>query len=240
MRKLICLMLALLMSMSVVLPAAAAEENFVPSITFKDGAEILSAGFNVLPGTPGAEVFANGVADCLVTTSIAQAMDKSTDITQEQRDQLLDIYKQLEEGTMKLPLKGETVVKELFSLSFKAEGCTALEDHYNKAEVLKQEGCTLTVDFKTEIKKNASLVVLTYIDGEWVEAEETKIGANGVVTCTFEDIGPTAFVLTEAAPDAEAGTSPFTGDMIAMWFVVMAVCAAGIVVVLMAMKKQRK
>lgn len=214
------------------------QDSFVPSITYKDGVEIQDVTISQLPGA--AEGSAEGIDQCVVVTSIAQAKDKSTDISQEDRDLLLDVYAKLEDGSMVLPLKGENVIKELVDVSFEYEDCRLLEDHNHKDEILAQEGVTLTVGFNMGLKQDAPLVVLTYVNGEWVQVEKTEIGADGVVTCVFEDICPVAFVLMEEAAEAEETEAPWTGDVIMKWVIVMAVCAVGIVVVLVLMKKQRK
>lgn len=218
----------------------APQDSFVPSITYKDGVEIQDVTISQLPGAGGEDAFADGLDGCIAVTSIAQAKNKSTDISQEDRDLLLEVYEKLEDGSMKLPLKGENVIKELVDVSFEYEDCRLLEDHCHKDEILKQEGVTLTVSFKMGLEQDAPLVVLTYVDGQWVQVEKTEIGADGVVTCVFEDVCPVAFVLMEEAAEAEATEAPWTGDMIMTWVIVMAVCAAGIVVVLLVMKKQRK
>jgi len=220
-----------------------AQDSFVPSITFKEGVEVQDVSISVLPGVEGAEAlaeFSGEIDECVVVTSIAQAKDKSTDITQEDRDLLLEVYEKLEDGSMKLPLKGENVIKDLVDISFEYADCRMLEDHCHKDEILKLEGVTLNMDFNMGLEQDAPLVVLAYVDGEWVQIEKTEIGTDGVVSCVFEDICPVAFVLMEKAAEAEGSEAPWTGDMIVMWAGVMAICAVGIVTVLVAMKKQRK
>lgn len=212
---------------------------FVPSITCKDGMESSDATINFAPGTGTGTATAEGIDGCVVVTSIAQAKDKSTDISQEDRDLLLEVYEKLSDGSMKLPLKGETVIKELVDVSFEYEDCRLIEEHGHKDEILKQEGVTLTVKFPMNLSQEEKLVVVSYVNGQWVEVEST-VNADGTVTCVFEDVCPVAFVLCEGAEEASEGTSPWTGDMITMWVIVMAVCAAGIVAVLVFMKKQRK
>lgn len=213
--------------------------DFVPSITCKDGMESSDATINFAPGTGTGTATAEGIDGCVVVTSIAQAKDKSTDISQEDRDLLLEVYEKLSDGSMKLPLKGETVIKELVDVSFEYEDCRLIEEHGHKDEILKQEGVTLTVKFPMNLSQEEKLVVVSYVDGQWVEVEST-VNADGTVTCVFEDVCPVAFVLCEGAEEASEGSAPWTGDMITMWVIVMAVCAAGIVAVLVFMKKQRK
>lgn len=211
--------------------------RFVPSITYKDGTEVTDVSINLVPGM--GDAFGEGIDECVVVTSIAQAKDKSTDISQEDRDLLLEVYEQLENGSMKLPLKGETVVKELVDISFEYEDCRLIEEHGHKDEVLKQEGVTLTVQFAMNLSQEENLAVLSYIDGQWVEVESTEINADGTVTCVFEDVCPVAFVLCEAAEDTSSDTAPWTGDVITTWVIVMVVCAAGLVAAVVFMKKRK-
>ena len=70
-----CVLLALLLLAVLAMPAFAAENEFVPSITYKDGPEIEKAQQEKEDVTP-----------CLVVTSIIQAKNKDTDIHQEDRN----------------------------------------------------------------------------------------------------------------------------------------------------------
>ena len=107
MKKIIALILALVLILAVAAPAFAAS-TFVPSISYKDGPEIEDAEMN-----------GENVGDCIVITSIQQAKDKSTDIYQEDRDLLLEVYEKLNSGEMKLPIEEDHVIRELLDVSFK-------------------------------------------------------------------------------------------------------------------------
>lgn len=232
MRKVFSVMIALLLCVSMVLPAAAAGK-FVPSITYKSSPKITGA----------AIITADGAEEklgksCVVVTSIEEARDNSTDITQEERDLLLEVYDKLSNGEMTLPLEEDYVIRELVDVSFADKACRALESHGQKAEKLKEEGVTLTMNFQLKLKKNVELNVLTYIDGEWVAVEDVKTNNDGSVTCVFEDICPVAFAVKETAE-----TSPYTGDAvgqnIGLWIAVMVVSLVGMVAVVTLGRKKK-
>ena len=113
MKKIISLVLVLVVCLSLACPAFAAETTFVPSISYKDG-----------PDADSAKLKDENVGSCLVITSITEAKNKATDITQEDRDLLLDVYDQLKTGAMKLPLENNKyVIRELVDVNFKANAC---------------------------------------------------------------------------------------------------------------------
>jgi hypothetical protein len=176
MRKLLCLLVSMLICISLTLPALAEESLFIPSY----GLEAKKAEMN-----------GEDVLDCVVVTSVTEAKEKSTDIAQEERDLLVEIYDALSDGTMALPAEGQCV--ELLDLSF-ALACRENADHNQKAEALKEAGVTLTVDFQLEIENHDQLMVFAYIDGKWENVEQVSANNDGIVTVTFEDICPVLFL----------------------------------------------
>ena len=65
MRRIACLLLALMMCVMVAMPAMAADDTFVPSISYKDGPDVEDA-------TMGDE----DVTGCIVVTSLKEAKEK--------------------------------------------------------------------------------------------------------------------------------------------------------------------
>lgn len=141
------------------------------------------------------------IDDCVVVTNVVQAEEKQTDISQEARDLLLEVYDALVDGSMDLPIEGSFSVRDLLDVSFKYEGCELLEDHFNKAKILALPGITLSIDFDLGVDADEQLVVMTYVDvdGEmqWVEIESVTNNGDGTVTCVFEDICPVAFAVLD-------------------------------------------
>lgn len=237
MRKVICILTALMLCASLACSAMAISitTDFAPSISAKPAP---TPGDMVILREPGKDD--ENVANCVVITSIKEAQDKTTDITQEERDLLLEVYEKIADGSMELPLKNGYVIRDLVDVSFKYNACRVIEEHNHKDIALKQEGVVLVVDFKLGITKNTDIAVMTYIDGKWEEIEEVVNNGDGSVTCTFEDICPVAF----AVRDAQSGVNPDTGDQagnnMGMYIALMAVCAVALVSMVVVRTKKSK
>lgn len=224
MKKVLCLFTVMLLLASLALPVMAAD--FVPSITYKGGPEVVKA-----------ELDGEGVGDCVVITSIAEAEDKTTDITDEERALLLEVYEKLEDGSMTLPLDGDYVIRELVDVSFEHADCRVIEEHNQKDQQLKEEDVTLTVVFDLNVSKADEIVVMTYIDGKWEPIESVTNNGDGTITCVFEDICPVAF----AVKDTSAQENPKTGDLMAadltLWVSMMVFSVAALAVLAPKFKK---
>ena len=224
MKKVLCLFTVMLLLTSMALPVIAAD--FVPSITYKGGPEVQSA-----------ELDGQGVGDCVVITSIAEAEEKTTDITDEERALLLEVYEKLEDGSMTLPLDGDYVIRELVDVSFEFSDCREIEEHNHKDQQLKQEKVTLTVVFDLNVSKADEIVVMTYIDGKWEPIESVVNNGDGTITCVFEDVCPVAF----AVKDTTSAENPKTGDMLAadmtLWVTLMVFSVAALAVLAPKFKK---
>ena len=218
MKKVICLLIVLMLCLSMAAPAFAAEDDFVPSIGYKDGPEIIKG-----------EQDEKDVTDCLIVTTIKEAEDKVTDITQYDRDLLLDVYDKLMKDEMRLPLENDYVIRDLVDVSYKYNDCRTAEGHGNKPEELKEEGVTVTITFDMGLCPREVLEVYVYIDGQWVAVENVVNNGDGTLTVEFEDICPVAFVKTlcNAAPTGDAAR-----NQLGIFIGLMVVSAAAIVVIL--------
>ena len=225
MRRVMCLVCVLMICMTLAVPVFAAENTFVPSITYKDGPEIVDAEINGEDGT-----------GCVVVTSIKEAREKTTDIYQEDRDLLLQVYEELVAGSMVLPLENkEYVVRELVDVSFVKTGC--VEVPHGHKEWLAEEDTTIEVVFDLGLKDTTDLEVLAFVNGEWAPVVSVKNNGNGTVTCVFEDFCPVAFcVENEVEPEP-----PKTGDTVAedlgLWVLMLAVATGAVVVLLVNRRK---
>ena len=175
-RRIVCMIMILALSTCMVIPAMA-ETEFVASITYKQSQLISKA-----------ELGGEDVVNCLVATNIKAAKDKSTDIPQEARDLLIEVYESLEDGSAELPFEAGFVVREFVDVSF------VCEDKDAHAEALAEEGNTIAVTFEISVAKDAAVAVACYVDGEWVEVEVVNNG-DGSVTATFEDLCPVAIAV---------------------------------------------
>lgn len=239
MRKLICLIVAIVLCFGMVIPAFATENEFVPSIEYKYGVELMSV-----------ELDGEEIDPCLIISNIKEAKEKTTDITQHDRDLLQSVYEKLLSGEMTLPLEHKYVIRDLVDVSFRYNDCRQNPEHGDKEEILDKEGVTLTITFKMGIKANEEIKVLTFMEGEaaartgsqkvngqWVPAKSVKNNGDGTLTVEFEDICPVAFVVEKDETIAPTGDT--AGDNLVFLVIAMVVCAAGIVV-LVSMKFRKK
>lgn len=239
MRKVICLIATLILCLGMVAPAFAAENEFVPSIEYKDPIEIIDTDFD-----------GEDVSPCLIISTIKQATEKTTDITQHDRDLLLSVYDLLLSGEMKLPLESKYVIRDLLDVSFRYQDCRQKPDHGNKPEILAKEGITITITFKMGIGANETIKVFIFeegeaaartgnqkVQGQWVPAKNVKNNGDGTLTVEFEDICPVAFVVEK--DESTSPTGDIAGGYLMFLVIAMVVCAAGIVV-LVSMKVRRQ
>ena len=226
MRRMICLLGVLLVCATLVCPALAAD-TFVPSIGYKDG-----------PDVEDAQMGDTGVGDCVVVTSIAQAEDKSTDITQDARDLLLDVYKKLSDGSMKPPVEGY-VIRELVDVNFKQTACVE-NDAHNHAEELAKDGTTIKVTFDLGVAKSTKVVVKTYTNGAWEDVVAVTNNGDGTVTVEFEHFCPVAFCVEQDAEVPPSQTGDEAGQNMFLWIALMVLSLAAIVVLVILGRKRSK
>ena len=161
MKKGIVVVALLAICVSLVCPAFAAEDTFVPSIGYKDGPEIIDA-----------ELETEDVEACLVVTSLKGAAEKTTDISQAARDQLLQVYEKLNSGEVKLPGADGYVIRELVDVSWKQIGC--VEEKHTHEDDLEKEGVVVDIDLEMGIDANTDILVYAYRDGQWALIESAK------------------------------------------------------------------
>lgn len=227
MKRMICLLTALLLCMTAVIPAYASEDEFVPSISYKDGPEIEDAELNE-----------EEVGPCLIVTSIREAEEKITDIPQESRDLLLEIYEELLEDEMELPLEDKDyVVIELVDVSWAETTC--VEEDHGHDEWLELPDTELEVTFELGIGPGTDVVVFVYVDDEWVPVD-TENNEDGTISCIFEDICPVIFCVD---PDDEV-PPPDTGDLavgeILLWGGMMLLSLLLLLLVLVMRRKEAR
>ena len=227
MRRIVSVMAVLLLCFCMSVSVMAAEGSFVPSIDYKNGPEIIDA-----------ELEEEDVVPCLVVTSIPEAREKSTDIYQEHRDELLDVYDQLVSGSMTLPLEGDYVIRELVDVSFMIP-CDERDTH---KEQLAQEGVFVDITFDLGIAADENVVAMVYVnnskartaDYSWQRVDLVNHG-DGTVSGTFEDICPVVFCVGGELPPAQTGD--IAGQNLILWVVLMAVSCVAVVVLLINRRK---
>ena len=218
-------MLALILTLVLILAAAApafAAGTFVPSVGYKDGPEIEDAEMN-----------GEDVGHCLIVSSIDDAKNKSTDIGQDDRDLLLEVYEKLEDGSMELPVEEDHVIRDLVDVSYAETGCVG--QNHGHEEWLAEPGNTVTVTFDMGVDKNTEIIVLVYVNDQWIPAESVINNGDGTITVVFEDICPVAFVVTKEQPEGPAQTGDDSN--VGQWIVIM---IASVVSIIALNEKRRK
>jgi len=237
MKKVICLLIAMMLCFSLACPALAAE-GFVPSISEKDEPSIVPPAGNkdaigIIRDEEG-NIIDYVTADCLVITPLSK-VTTSNEIPAEAKELLLAVYKALSDGTMKLPYDKlgldpeKQVIRDLLDITWL---CT---EH---PEMLEPEGIVLELIFDLGVSASESIVVMTYKNGEWNPIAEVTNNGDGTVTCVFEHLCPVAFSVV----DPSDATPPATGDTsdIMLWSVLALASAAGIVVILASQRKRAR
>lgn len=225
MRRICAIVLVLLLLATLAVPGFAAENEFAPSIGYKDGPEIDESEMNEEEVTP-----------CLVITSIIQAKEKKTDISQMDRDLLLEVYEKLSQNEMQLPMEDDDyVIRELIDISWRHSDCVE-EDHEHK-EWLSEENTSLKVTFDTKISSDMEVAVLVYINEQWVPVTSVTHNSDDTITCVFEDICPVAICVREkhGAPPAQTGDP--MGQMIWLWVLLLVTSLAAVTVLIMNRRK---
>lgn len=215
MEKMLCLIAVLALAISMFVPAFAAEDDFVPSISYKDGPTIVEAEMN-----------GGRMEDCLVVTSLKAAAEKTTDISQEDRDLLLDVYDKLLKGELAIPMPEDYIVRELVDISWGETTC--IQPGHSHEEELKQDGVAVKIQFDLDIKPEDELKIYAYHDGKWDEVQILELTEDGNAVCLFEHFCPVAFCVKN-----EKNIDP-TGDISAenllLWIVMLSVSTAAVVV----------
>ena len=246
MRKLICMMIALVMCLTIAAPAYATENGFVPSITYKPSPEIVP-----VVGEDGEEYIGiirskdGEIIDyvghgCLLITPVAHVWDEEIDVPTEIEQLLIKVYNALNDGSMKIPYDkheadldaANMVIRDLFDARW------ICEEH--KAMV-EEEGVTLEITFDLGIVADTEVFVMTYDEtaDEWDPIVKAVNNEDGTITCTFEHLCAIEFSVPLNNVD---GNRPQTGDTtnIGLWIAIMAAAATMLVAIIVIGKKKAK
>lgn len=249
MKKTIVLLFAVALCMALTCPVFAAQDDFVPSITYKGEPEIVPVpdpngdpAIGITYEFQQEEIVSYIYDGCLLITPVAE-LETSEQIPDEAAELLKYVYEALVSGEMKLPydkVEGyngqDMVILELVDATWLCG--TATSDHDHPTEVAP-EGIVFDITFDLGVNEYADVVVMTYKNDEWNPIKKVVNNGDGTVTCTFENLCPVAFSVPEDANQ----TPPQTGDSSNVWilFVVMIAAMVGIVVVtVLGFRKKKK
>ena len=230
MKKLALFLSVLLIAVTLAAPASAAV-NFTPSVEQKPAPTVdpitdsngnqVSA---IIRDQNGEEVHGVSIdSGELIVTPISQASQAAQAIS----EMLTNAYEQIQQANTiadLVPTIGDflqaigsasqvadLVVRDVFDVSLTGTA----------AEYLAQEGNNITLRFDVGVAPSATLIVLHNYEGSnWEIIPDDRVvqNADGTVDVTFDSLSPIAFVVdstetdTSASTDANAPTSPQTGD----------------------------
>lgn len=240
MRKIICLFLALILCLGMTVPAFAAENGFVPSITYKPYPDIVPG----VGGILGIIRDINGkIIDyleqgCLEIIPLAHILEKF-DIPEEIGELLRSVYEKLNDGSMKLPYEkfganlnpANMVIRDLFDARI------VCEEH---SRLLAEEGVTLDLTFDLGVASDATVYAMTYDEqtDEWSPVVKTVNNGDGTVTCTFEHLCVVAFAMPLAGAAAPVAAAQTLNPM--PWCLVLMLAIAGVTAILLTKKKKQE
>ena len=238
MKKFIACLTVLLLCVSLAVPAAAAEADFVPSISVKPAPRIVTG---IDPdGVPyiGRILNADGEVidyireDCLIVTAVADAKT-STLIPDNAEALLMDVYAKLLSGDMTIPYeKHGSQLDELNMIIRDLYDATWLcSDH---PDMIAPAGIVLEITFDLGVAADQTVYSMTYKNQEWNPIVSCDNNGDGTVTCVFEHLCPVEFSV-EGEPDSSK-----TGDIgpeLSMWALVALVSLAAIVALTVIYRK---
>lgn len=226
MKKVITLLLALVMCVSLTAPAFASE--FVPSISYKDHPDVLG----------GTIVDENGdvIEDLGLEQIIIIPVSKTDEWDEkypDQCDELENVFEKLQNGGMEIPYElvdedidsDSMVIRDLFYI--------LLEDENGLKDL--EEGTCLRVTLDPDVDPSTSVVVMVYADGQWHPADVTNNG-DGTVTIVLDQLGIVSF----SVPTGSSKPPVQTGDPanVMMWVVLLVASAAALGGVMILRRKQ--
>lgn len=233
MKKLICLVTVLLMCLCVTSPALAAESNFVPSISYKDHPEILG---DISLINDDGDILHVLDQDCLVITPVSEALDKPENERTDYEQKLVEVYEKLSDGSMKLPLDDDWVIRDLFDASLI---CGEVHLDPNHVEELAKEGVYINLTFDLGVSPNTDVVVMVYINGQWQEIKSVVNNGDGTITGVFEDICPIAFCVKAGTDEMPPYTGDNMGQDLLLWGVVLTASVVALAVLLISRRKRK-
>ena len=173
MKKIISVVIAIVVCLSLVGVVMAAEGAFTPSVTYKDQPDVTA-----VEGADG--------EGCVRIVAYA---DRETELSAVVAALMEEVYTKLDSGEMKLP-KEEADVRDLVDVALTC-------DHDHAAKFAAGE-IAITVTFDLGVAAEENVVIYSYVkvDNEykWVEAQVTNHG-DGTVSATFTKLCPVAIAV---------------------------------------------
>lgn len=241
MKRFFAIITVVMLCLSLAVPALAATHEFTPSVTFNPSPDIVPVvdedgkeRMGIIRDDDG-EIIDYIDWPCLVITPVAE-VDTSTEIPEDSKIILKDVYAKLNNGSMTIPYEkhnagldsSKMVIRDLFDATFL---CT---EH---PAMLEPEGVTLELTFKLDVKAADEVYVMTYKNNQWDPIVSAVNNGDGTVTCVFEKLCPIEFsIKTDDKPPVQ------TGDLgnLSVWGLVALGALAAIVVLTVVYRADSK
>ena len=243
MKKIVCLFTVLVLCLCLAAPVFAADDGFVPSITYKPTPNIVpvvdengNEAIGVVCNEKGEPVDYVDHA-CLVVTPVAHIWDSEAKVSEEVKDLLSMVYEGLSDGTLSIPYEKlgsnanatNMVIRDLLDARW------VCDEH---GAMVEKDGVTFEITFDLGVVADANIYALTFDENtkEWTPILKTVNNGDGTVTCTFEHLCVVAFVMSQgenAAPTDDAQPMSLMPAIIAL-----AVAVVGVVVVVVIKNKK--
>lgn len=244
MRKLICMLIALVMCLSIATPAFAAENGFVPSITYKPNPEVVPVEdengdeyIGVIRDEDG-EIIDYVAHGCLLIAPIAHVWDEEIEVPADVERLLTFVYEELTSHNMEIPYEkheaeldpANMVIRDLFDARW------SCEEH---REMIEKDGVTFEITFDLGVVADAQIFVMTYDEeaNEWSPIVKTVNNGDGTVTCTFEHLCAIEFSMPIAAATVPAEEAPSANAM--PWVVILILAVVAVVAIVISKNKKK-
>ena len=245
MKKIICLLTVLVLCMCLVVPAFAAENEFVPSITYKPNPEIVP-----VPDAPEEDIIGvvrnedGDIIDyvghgCLMVTPIAYVWDEEIEVAPDVERLLTFLYEELSSNKMEIPYEkheanldpANMVIRDLFDARWVCEA---------HRKMIEDEGITFEITFDLGVVADTEIFVMTYDEegNEWSPIVKTVNNGDGTVTCTFEHLCGVEFSMPVAASSVPTETVQPAANMLP-WYILLILAIIAFIIILIAKKKKK-
>lgn len=233
MKKVICLILAVLLCASMAVPAFAADTPspypFAPTLVpFVDGVGKEAWG-TIREGDNVVDYIDHG---CLRITPIADVYDDTKEVPQVIEDLLLFVESGLKDESIVLPyekfnagLKKDSMeVRDIYDIRW------ACEEHKG---ALDEESVVIDLTFDMGFTADEEVYVLCYDEAndDWAPIVKTVNNGDGTITCTFEHFCAFTFSVS---------TAPASNSNSMIWMIGLAVVVIGAAVVLVMKNKKKE
>ena len=246
MRRILCLLIAAVLCLSIAAPVLASEGEFVPSITYKPTPEIVP-----VVDEDGNEHIGTVIRDsngdiigyvdhgCLDITPIADVWDSMKDVPEDVERLLTFVYEELNSNEMEIPYEkfgadlnpDEMVIRDLFDARW------TCDEH---REMVEGDGVVFEITFDLGVVADAEIFVMTYDEeaNEWSPIVKTVNNGDGTVTCTFEHLCAISFSMPITAAVAPTDDAPAAPNVMP-WIIILLAAVAAVVVVVIGKNKKK-